>query len=111
VSAIEPVKEARTFSHFFDMWRQEHADADCKRCRDMVMASGSGLTRTQLKNASSSSTGSGGVGERRESQGDDTRKEIEECCKKTRRPRWVSGRREDGQRLEVNSSCGALRGA
>ena len=45
VSAIEPVKEGSDIqSNFFDMWRQEHADADLQDVpADMVMASGSGL--------------------------------------------------------------------
>jgi len=44
-SAIEPVKEGSDIqSNFFDMWRQEHADADLQEVpADMVMASGSGL--------------------------------------------------------------------
>src|ERR1700687_668569 len=45
VSAIQPVKEGSDIqSNFFDMWRQEHADADLQDVpADMVMASGSGL--------------------------------------------------------------------
>ncbi len=44
-SVIEPVKEGSDVqSNFFDMWRQEHADADLEEVpADMVMASGSGL--------------------------------------------------------------------
>jgi K+-transporting ATPase ATPase C chain len=44
-TAIEPVKEGADIqSNFFDMWRQEHADADLQAVpADMVMASGSGL--------------------------------------------------------------------
>ena len=44
-SVIEPVKEGSDIqSNFFDMWRQEHADADLEEVpADMVMASGSGL--------------------------------------------------------------------
>jgi K+-transporting ATPase ATPase C chain len=44
-SVIEPVKEGTDIqSTFFDMWRQEHADADLEKVpADMVMASGSGL--------------------------------------------------------------------
>ena len=44
-TAIEPVKEGTDIqSTFFDMWRQEHADADLEDVpADMVMASGSGL--------------------------------------------------------------------
>jgi len=44
-TAIEPVKEGTDIqSTFFDMWRQEHADADLQEVpADMVMASGSGL--------------------------------------------------------------------
>jgi K+-transporting ATPase ATPase C chain len=43
--AIEPVKEGSGIqSIFFDMWRQDHADADLEQVpADMVMASGSGL--------------------------------------------------------------------
>jgi K+-transporting ATPase ATPase C chain len=42
---IQPVKEGTDVqSNFFDMWRQEHADADLEEVpADMVMASGSGL--------------------------------------------------------------------
>jgi K+-transporting ATPase ATPase C chain len=38
---IEPVKEGTDIqSNFFDMWRQEHADADLEEVpADMVMAS------------------------------------------------------------------------
>jgi len=45
VTAIETVKEGTDIqSNFFDMWRQEHADADLQEVpADMVMASGSGL--------------------------------------------------------------------
>ena len=45
VTVIEPVKEGTDIqSTFFDMWRQEHADADLEEVpADMVMASGSGL--------------------------------------------------------------------
>jgi len=44
-TAIEPVKEGTDIqANFFDMWRQEHADADLEEVpADMVMASGSGL--------------------------------------------------------------------
>ena len=44
-TTIEPVKEGTDIqSNFFDMWRQEHADADLQEVpADMVMASGSGL--------------------------------------------------------------------
>ena len=44
-TTIEPVKEGTDIqSTFFDMWRQEHADADLEEVpADMVMASGSGL--------------------------------------------------------------------
>ena len=44
-TAIEPVKAGTDIqSNFFDMWRQEHADADLEEVpSDMVMASGSGL--------------------------------------------------------------------
>ena len=44
-SVIQPVKEGTDVqSNFFDMWRQEHADADLEEVpADMVMASGSGL--------------------------------------------------------------------
>jgi potassium-transporting ATPase KdpC subunit len=44
-TAIEPVKEGTDIqSNFFDMWRQEHADADLEDIpADMVTASGSGL--------------------------------------------------------------------
>lgn len=44
-TTIEPVKEGTDIqSNFFDMWRQEHADANLEEVpADMVMASGSGL--------------------------------------------------------------------
>ena len=44
-TTIEPVKEGTDIqANFFDMWRQEHADADLEEVpADMVMASGSGL--------------------------------------------------------------------
>jgi len=44
-TTIEPVKEGTDIqSNFFDMWRQEHADAALEEVpADMVMASGSGL--------------------------------------------------------------------
>src|ERR1700687_3650097 len=44
-TVIEPVKEGSDIqSNFFDMWRQDHADADLQDVpADMVMASGSGL--------------------------------------------------------------------
>jgi K+-transporting ATPase ATPase C chain len=44
-TVIEPVKEGTDIqSDFFDMWRQEHAEADLEEVpADMVMASGSGL--------------------------------------------------------------------
>ena len=44
-TTIEPVKENTDIqSNFFDMWRQEHADAVLEEVpADMVMASGSGL--------------------------------------------------------------------
>ena len=51
---IEPVKEGSDIqSIFFDMWRQEHPDADLEPVSaDMVMASGSGLDPDiTLKNA------------------------------------------------------------
>jgi potassium-transporting ATPase KdpC subunit len=51
---IEPVKEGSDIqSIFFDMWRQEHPDADLEPVpADMVMASGSGLDpNITLKNA------------------------------------------------------------
>jgi potassium-transporting ATPase KdpC subunit len=45
VTSIEPVKEGSDIqSNFFDMWRQEHADADLQDVPgDMVTTSGSGL--------------------------------------------------------------------
>jgi K+-transporting ATPase ATPase C chain len=44
-TTIEPVKDGSDIqSNFFDMWRQDHADADLENVpADMVMASGSGL--------------------------------------------------------------------
>ena len=44
-TALEPVKEGTDIqSTFFDMWRQEHADADLEDVPgDLVMTSGSGL--------------------------------------------------------------------
>src|ERR1700674_630783 len=44
-TAIQPVKDGSDIqSNFFDMWRQEHADADLQDVPgDMVTASGSGL--------------------------------------------------------------------
>ncbi len=45
VTSIQPVKEGSDIqSNFFDMWRQEHADADLQDVPgDMVTTSGSGL--------------------------------------------------------------------
>src|SRR5580700_1226341 len=45
VTSIEPVKEGSDIqSNFFDMWRQDHADADLQDVPgDMVTTSGSGL--------------------------------------------------------------------
>lgn len=45
VTSIEPVKDGSDIqSNFFDMWRQEHADADLQDVPgDMVTTSGSGL--------------------------------------------------------------------
>ena len=44
-TSIQPVKEGSDIqSNFFDMWRQDHADADLQEVPgDLVMASGSGL--------------------------------------------------------------------
>jgi potassium-transporting ATPase KdpC subunit len=44
-TAIEPVKEGSDIqSNFFDMWRQDHADAELQDVpADMVTTSGSGL--------------------------------------------------------------------
>ena len=44
-TSIQPVKEGSDIqSTFFDMWRQEHPDADLQDVpADLVMASGSGL--------------------------------------------------------------------
>ena len=44
-TSIQPVKDGSDFqSNFFDMWRQEHADADLQDVPgDLVTASGSGL--------------------------------------------------------------------
>jgi K+-transporting ATPase ATPase C chain len=44
-TSIQPVKDGSDIqSNFFDMWRQEHADADLQDVPgDLVMASGSGL--------------------------------------------------------------------
>jgi K+-transporting ATPase ATPase C chain len=44
-TAIQPVKDGSDIqSNFFDMWRQDHADADLQDVPgDMVTASGSGL--------------------------------------------------------------------
>ena len=44
-TSIQPVKEGSDIqSNFFDMWRQEHPDADLQNVPgDLVMASGSGL--------------------------------------------------------------------
>ena len=45
MTSIQPVKEGSDIqSNFFDMWRQEHADADLQDVPgDMVTTSGSGL--------------------------------------------------------------------
>ena len=47
-TSIQPVKDGSDIqSNFFDMWRQEHADADLQGVPgDLVTASGSASTRT-----------------------------------------------------------------